>query len=64
MSNTIDLPGGQEIVLSTLQNPEPWKKTGRWDDTKVDKASVAEVNIVRPRVTNPWSRISSDGTYK
>jgi len=34
------------------------------DDTKVNKASVAEVNIVRPRVTNPWSRISSDGTYK
>ena len=28
--------GGQEILMSTLQNPELWQKTDRWDDTKVD----------------------------
>lgn len=28
--------GGQEVLMSSLQNPELWKKTDRWDDTKVD----------------------------
>ncbi len=28
--------GGQEILLSTLQNPEPWKQTDRWDIEKMD----------------------------
>lgn len=28
--------GGEEVVLSTLQDPEVWKKSGRWDDTVVD----------------------------
>src|SRR3989344_1067607 len=28
--------GGQEVFLSGLQNPELWKKTGRWDDSVVD----------------------------
>lgn len=28
--------GGQEILMTTLQNPELWKKTGRWDDTVMD----------------------------
>ena len=28
--------GGQEIVMTALQNPELWKKTDRWDDQKVD----------------------------
>lgn len=28
--------GGQEILMSSLQNPELWKKTDRWDDSKVD----------------------------
>lgn len=31
--NKID---GQEVLMSALQNPEPWKKTDRWDDQKVD----------------------------
>ena len=26
----------QEILMSTLQNPEPWEKTGRFDDQEVD----------------------------
>lgn len=31
--NTI---GGQEILMSTLQNKELWELTDRWDDAKVD----------------------------
>jgi prolyl-tRNA synthetase len=28
--------GGQELVLSSLQNPEVWDKCGRWDDKVMD----------------------------
>lgn len=28
--------GGQEVSLTALQDPEPWKKTGRWGDDSVD----------------------------
>ncbi|MFZ2500481.1 MAG: aminoacyl--tRNA ligase-related protein, partial [Minisyncoccia bacterium] len=28
--------GGEEVFLSALQNPEVWKKSGRWDDKIVD----------------------------
>jgi prolyl-tRNA synthetase len=28
--------GGQEILMTTLQDPEVWKKSGRWDDSVVD----------------------------
>ena len=28
--------GGQEIIMTALQNPELWKKTNRWDNEKVD----------------------------
>jgi len=28
--------GGQEILLSALQNPEVWKKSGRWNDEILD----------------------------
>ncbi|MBI4101487.1 MAG: prolyl-tRNA synthetase [Candidatus Nealsonbacteria bacterium] len=28
--------GGQELFLSSLQDPEVWKKSGRWDDKVVD----------------------------
>ncbi|MGD0328132.1 MAG: aminoacyl--tRNA ligase-related protein [Minisyncoccia bacterium] len=28
--------GGEEVFLSTLQEPELWKKSGRWDDRAVD----------------------------
>ncbi len=28
--------GGQEVHMSSLQNPEVWKQTDRWDDDKVD----------------------------
>ena len=32
----IDNIGGQEILLSALQNPEVWKKSDRWDDKILD----------------------------
>ena len=28
--------GGQEVLMSSLQDPSVWKKTGRWDDKVVD----------------------------
>jgi prolyl-tRNA synthetase len=28
--------GGQEVLMTTLQNPEIWKKSGRWNDSEVD----------------------------
>lgn len=28
--------GCEEVQMSALQNPEPWKKTERWDDQEVD----------------------------
>lgn len=28
--------GGQELIMTTLQRPELWAKTDRWDDAKVD----------------------------
>lgn len=40
----LDAIGCQEILLSTLQNPEPWQKTNRWDIKKMDiwfKATLA-----------------------
>lgn len=32
----MDAVGGQELKLTTLQDPEIWKITDRWDDNKVD----------------------------
>lgn len=28
--------GGNEILMTALQNPAPWQKTGRWDDKVMD----------------------------
>ncbi len=28
--------GGEEVLLSTLQDPKNWKKSGRWDDAIID----------------------------
>lgn len=28
--------GGQEVFLTSLQDPAPWKASGRWDDSVVD----------------------------
>lgn len=32
----LDNIGCQEVLMSSLQNPEPWQKTDRWDITKMD----------------------------
>lgn len=32
----MDVEGGQEIVMTALQEKEIWEKTDRWDDAKVD----------------------------
>jgi len=32
----MDAIGGQELKLTSLQDPEIWKATGRWDDESVD----------------------------
>lgn len=32
----MDAIGGQELLLGTLQNPEIWKKTGRWSEDTID----------------------------
>jgi prolyl-tRNA synthetase len=32
----MDVIGGNEVLMSTLQNKELWEATGRWDDKKVD----------------------------
>jgi prolyl-tRNA synthetase len=32
----MDAIGGEEMLLSTLQHPQIWKTTDRWDDDKVD----------------------------
>ena len=43
--------GGQEVLLTTLQDPTLWQKSGRWDDAVVDNwfksklASGGEVGI-------------------
>ena len=28
--------GAEELQMTSLQNPEPWKRSGRWDDKEVD----------------------------
>jgi prolyl-tRNA synthetase len=32
----MDAIGGQELKMTVLQDPEPWQKSGRWDDDTVD----------------------------
>jgi|SRR5579862_1492123 len=32
----MDAIGGEEMLLSTLQHPQIWQSTDRWDDAKVD----------------------------
>lgn len=34
--NELNRIGCQEVLMTTLQNPEPWQKTDRWDSEKVD----------------------------
>ena len=32
----MDRIGGEEMIMSTLQHPQLWQSTDRWDDSKVD----------------------------
>ncbi|MBI5470405.1 prolyl-tRNA synthetase [Candidatus Kaiserbacteria bacterium] len=32
----MDAIGGQELILTALQNPHVWKKSGRWSDEEID----------------------------
>ncbi len=32
----MDSLGAQEVLLTSLQNPKNWKKSGRWDDETID----------------------------
>src|ERR1041384_175767 len=47
----INAIGGNEVLMSTLQNKQLWEATGRWDDKEVDNwfksrlISGAEVGI-------------------
>jgi prolyl-tRNA synthetase len=36
--------GGQEVLMSTLQDPEIWKETGRWSDDVVDNWFKTELS--------------------
>jgi len=54
--------GGQEIVMTALQDKEIWEKTDRWDDSKVDnwfKTELKSGGIVGLGITHeePLTRI-------
>lgn len=56
--------GGQEIVMTALQDREVWEKTDRWDDTKVDnwfKTALKNGTEVGLSITHeePLTRIMS-----
>lgn len=40
----MDAIGGQELFMPSLQNPELWKKTGRWDNDTVDTWFKSELS--------------------
>lgn len=63
--------GGQEVFMTTLQNPEIWKKSNRWDDAVVDNwfksklASGGDVGIANTHeepITNLLAHFAS--SYK
>ena len=37
--------GGQELSLTALQDPEPWKASGRWNDEAVDNWFKTKVKV-------------------
>jgi prolyl-tRNA synthetase len=56
--------GGQEIVMTALQDSEVWQKTDRWDDAKVDnwfKTTLKNGTVVGLGITHeePLTRIMS-----
>src|SRR3989344_4297618 len=36
ISEEMNLIGSEQVLLTALQDPEIWKATDRWDDTKID----------------------------
>ncbi len=40
----MSIVGGQEILMTTLQDPEIWQKSGRWDDKIVDNWFKTKLN--------------------
>ena len=36
IKDEMNMIGGQEIFMSSLQRKELWERTGRWDDSVVD----------------------------
>ncbi len=57
--------GGQEIVMTALQDSEVWEKTDRWDDVKVDnwfKTELKNGTVVGLSITHeePLTRIMKD----
>src|ERR1700742_1424350 len=36
MRDEMNAIGGQEITMTALQDPAPWKASGRWEDSVVD----------------------------
>lgn len=61
----MDAIGGQEIILTALQNPELWSKTGRWADDALDVwfkpklKSGAEVGLA-PTHEEPLTALMSE----
>ncbi|MBP6923957.1 MAG: prolyl-tRNA synthetase [Candidatus Pacebacteria bacterium] len=57
--------GGQEIVMTALQDGEVWEKTDRWDDAKVDnwfKTELKNGTVLGLSITHeePLTRIMKD----
>ena len=57
--------GGQEIVMTALQDSELWEKTDRWDDNKVDnwfKTELKNGTVLGLGITHeePLTRIMKD----
>jgi prolyl-tRNA synthetase len=56
--------GGQEVVMTALQDSEVWEKTDRWDDAKVDnwfKSELKNGTVVGLGITHeePMTRMMS-----
>ena len=61
----MNVEGGQECILSSLQDPEIWKETDRWDDDadavwlKTTLANGSELGLAFTH-EEPWTRLVSE----
>jgi len=61
----MNMLGGQEGILSSLQDPDIWKKTGRWDGEadevwlKTKLANDSELGLAFSH-EEPWARVLSE----